>query len=312
MKEVLFFRRFVKYQGGHLKVWDYFNHVRSFSGYTAKIRFSADSVWDERNPWRDARQHVIGPDDPARPDVLFLEGRDWEWLTPAERERPPAPIINFLQHVRHGFPDNPRYAWLPHRAVRICCSEQVAESVRATGRVNGPVFTIPYGLDTSVFPKPREPGERDIDVLICALKQPALGRRLRWLLWRPRRRVVLLDRPVLRPAFLELLGRARVSVLLPHATEGFYIPALEGMGMGTLVVCPDCVGNRSFCLPERNCFRPALSLRAVRAAAEDALSLAPDEAGSLREAARRTFEAHDLPGERHRFRAILEDVDRLW
>ena len=27
MKEVLFYRTFKKYQGGHLKVWDYFLHV---------------------------------------------------------------------------------------------------------------------------------------------------------------------------------------------------------------------------------------------------------------------------------------------
>jgi hypothetical protein len=80
MKEVLFYRTFKKFQGGHLKVWDYFQHVLSSPNYTAKVRFSADSVWDERNPWRDMRSDVIGPDTPANPDILFIGGTDWRRL----------------------------------------------------------------------------------------------------------------------------------------------------------------------------------------------------------------------------------------
>jgi len=47
-------------------------------------------------------------------------------------------------------------------------------------------------------------------------------------------------------------------VFLPNQKEGegFYLPALEGMAVGTLVIFPDCIGNRSFCLSGYNCFRP--------------------------------------------------------
>ena len=45
--------------------------------------------------------------------------------------------------------------------------------------------------------------------------------------------------------------------------EGFYLPALEAMALGSLVICPDCIGNRSFCLPGRNCFRPNYDLNSV-------------------------------------------------
>ena len=44
MKEVLFFRDFKKFQGGHLKVWDYFNHVRSSPDHVPRVRFSPGSV----------------------------------------------------------------------------------------------------------------------------------------------------------------------------------------------------------------------------------------------------------------------------
>jgi glycosyltransferase involved in cell wall biosynthesis len=178
--------------------------------------------------------------------------------------------------------------------------------------VEGPIFTNPNGLDRTCLPEPIPFAEKDLDFFVAALKQPGLGRRLSWLLWRPGRRIRLLTRPVPRADFLGFVNRARVTVFLPHETEGFYIPALEGMGLGTLVVCPDCVGNRSFCLADRNCFVPAFSTQAIRAAAETARRLAPAEAQARLAAARETFAVHDLERERRRFLEILGRVDELW
>jgi hypothetical protein len=312
MKEVLFYRNFKKYQGGHLKVWDYFNHVLASPDHVPKIRFSPETVWNQENPWHRMRSQILAPEAPCHPDILFLAGTDWRGLSESERERSPVPIINFVQHVRHSFPGDPRYPFLAHRAIRICCSEQVAESIRATGRVEGPIFTIPYGLDRDCFPKPTPLAEKDLDFLIAGLKQPDMGRRLRWLLWRPGRRIRLLTRPVPRAEFLDFVNRARVTVFLPHQNEGFFIPALEGMGLGTIVVCPDCVGNRSFCLADRNCFLPAFSTQAIRTAAEAARRLTPADAELRLAAARETFILHDLERERRSFLEILGRVDELW
>jgi glycosyltransferase involved in cell wall biosynthesis len=312
MKTVLFHRNFRKFQGGHLKVFHYFQHVLAAPGWNARVRFSPESAWDERNPWRDYRPKVLDPGEACSPDALFLGGTDWRNVPEAERDASPVPILNFIQHVRHGFDGDPRRPFLRHRALRICCSEEAAESIRRTGEVNGPIFVIPYGLDPGEMPQPIPFADKDVDLLIVAIKQPALGRRLRWRLWRPRRRVVLLSQPILRRDFLRLVNRARVTLFLPHETEGFYIPALEGMALDTLVVCPDCVGNRSFCLPERNCFRPEFSPRAMRDAVETALRLSPAQAAPLVAGARETFSAHDLAGERRRFHAILAELDELW
>jgi hypothetical protein len=178
--------------------------------------------------------------------------------------------------------------------------------------VEGPIFTIPNGLDRDELPEPIPFAERDLDLLVAALKQPRLGHRLRWLLWRPGRRIRLLTRPVPRADFLGLVNRARITVFLPHQIEGFYIPALEGMGLETIVVCPDCVGNRSFCLGDHNCLLPAFSTRAIRAAAEAAIRLTPGDAKRRLAAARETFDLHDLERERRSFLDILGRVDELW
>src|SRR6185503_10470601 len=67
---VLFYRDFKRFTGGDLKVWDYFNHVRSSPNHTAQVRFSADSVWDETNPWNTALECVVADDEDVDFDVL--------------------------------------------------------------------------------------------------------------------------------------------------------------------------------------------------------------------------------------------------
>jgi hypothetical protein len=61
------------------------------------------------------------------------------------------------------------------------------------------------------MPEPIPSAEKSLDFFIAALKQPGLGRRLRWMLWRPGRRVRLSTRAVARPEFLNLVNRARVA-----------------------------------------------------------------------------------------------------
>ena len=312
MQRVLFYRDFRRFTGGHLKVWHYFNHVRSSPAHTAHVSFTRESVWDESNPWGDARDAVV--DHPAgfRPDALFLAGLDWRRIRPWARRRPRRPVINLVQHVRHAEPDDPRYAFLHHRAVRICVSREVASAIEGTGRVNGPVLTIPNGLDLDALPAPSPLAGRDVDLLVVATKQRERGAVLLPRLERIGRRVHLIGDPLPRRELLAWMNRARVTLFLPRRTEGFYLPALEGMAVGTVVVCPDCVGNRSFCLPGVNALRPAYTDADVLDQAEAALALAPDEAERLVAAGSATAEQHHLGVERARFLVVLRDLPTLW
>jgi glycosyltransferase involved in cell wall biosynthesis len=309
VRQVLFYRDFRCLTGGHLKVWDYFNHVRSSPRHQAWALFSPGSVWDQENPWRQCREQVIShlPDDI---DLWFVGGTDWlalDQLAPGRVGK--RPVINLIQHLTHADPLNPRYQFLARPAVRICVSEEVAKAICATGRVNGPVFTIPNGLclpDLGPLPK-----VRDIDMLVVANKAPAFGAQVATRLWIPGRRVLLVDRQLPRTEFLGLLTRARVTVFAPNLLEGFYLPALEGMALGTLVVSADCVGNRSFCLPGVNCLRPAFTEESVVCAAETALALEPAQAAQLTGQGLATATAHSLEAERQAFIQVLQDVDTL-
>jgi glycosyltransferase involved in cell wall biosynthesis len=312
VRTVLFHRDFKGFGGGHLKVWHYYNHVRRHPGHIARILFSRQSVWDESNPWCACRNEVDESRSSVQADLLFLAGRDWLTLGSDERERSPIPIINLVQAVQHARPDDARYPFLKHRAIRICVSQEVAAAISETGRVNGPVFVIPNGIDLEELPRPVEVSEKDCDVLIVALKQPDLGGRLMASLKGPGWQIELLTANLPRAEFLKQIARARVTVFLPKPAEGFYLPALEGMALGTIVVCPDCVGNRSFCRPGYNCLRPEYAFESIAVAIKTALELSPAEARQIMDRAGQTAAVHDLMREREAFLRVLENVDNLW
>ena len=108
------------------------------------------------------------------------------------------------------------------------------------------------------------------------------------------------------------MNRARVTLFLPQKNEGFYLPALEGMGLRTLIVCPDCVGNRDFCIPGRSAFRPEFSFGAIARATGEALRIDLDRAGALTDAARATFDEHHIDRERDAFQRILANLGQIW
>jgi hypothetical protein len=278
------------------------------------VRFTPESTWDATNPWNAAREHVLDMEEEVDFDVLFLSGVDWRGMVPIE-ERPEyrRPVINLVQHVWHACPNDPlnRHRFLPHKAIRICVGPQIAKAITRTGRVRGPVFTIPNALELDVVAAMAGTPDRDIDLLVAANKRPELGRAVAARLRRDGRTVELVDERIPRWELVKRMGRARVTVLVPNPKEGFYLPALEAMAVGTVVVCPDCIGNRSFCLPGENCFRPGYDEDEIVAAAETALAQEP-ELGELRARARATAEEHDIAGERRAFLEILDRVEELW
>jgi hypothetical protein len=309
MATMAFDRDFKWFTGGHLKCFHYFTHARA-AGWDARVTFTPGSALDDTNPWIAAG---IAPSSSTHPDVWFLAGHDWDRVHPAPNE----PVINLIQHLRHADPTDPRYAHLRRPAVRITVSQEVQDAIEATGIVAGPVITIPNGLDLALAPPRRAMAERPVDVLVVANKAPQraagteVGRRLR----RRGRTVRVIDQRVPRAAFLAALADARVAAFVPNPQEGFYLPALEAMAAGTLAVCPDVVGNRSFCRHLDTAIVPDHGAAPIAAAAEAGLALLdgrPAEAAALRDRAIAQAQQHTLGNERRQFHAVLATLPSLW
>ena len=310
-KTVLFYRDFQVFSGGHLKVWDYYQHLVLSGVFRPKIFFSEQTAWTPDNPWFGLSGETEEFWIPEQADILFLAGLDWLMI---ERRALPSstPIINLIQGVCHADPNDRRYQFLSQRAIRICVSEQVAMCLRATKRVNGPIYTIPNGLDLGRMPLARPHPQRDISVLIAGLKNRPLAEYLAVSLAQRGIRAELLLGAMPREAFLDRLSRANIVVLLPHEQEGFFLPALEAMALEALVVCPDCVGNRSFCLNGVNSFRPCYDPERILHATLRAAELSDREADDYRRAGLQTAAEHDLMRERGMFLEIMENVEQIW
>jgi len=157
-KIVLFFRDYRYFQGGHLKVWDYFNHVLSSETFQPYIVFSKDTIWEPANPWFELKENkstmILSIKDEISPDVLFIAGNDWLFLDEHERKYSPIPIINLIQHIRHSDPEIELFSFLKYKAIRICVSKEVEKAILNTGKVNGPVYTIENCINLDALPSP--------------------------------------------------------------------------------------------------------------------------------------------------------------
>jgi glycosyltransferase involved in cell wall biosynthesis len=307
---VLFHRKYRRLHGGHLKVWHYFNHVLAAPGFDARIHFDVSSSWDDTNPWTQTPDRVVEAVDGLNPDALFVAGRDWQRLDAYGLLNRGIPILNFIQHVRHAADWSIQSDFLNRKAIRLCVSQQVADEVEAAGS-NGPIVVIPNGVDVPIVDSDA-PGARPVDLFIAGLKQPVLASRAAQQLAAPGRSIQVHTEHVSRDDFLDAMRRARVTLFFPNEEEGFYLPALEGMALGTIVVCPDCVGNRSFCLPGVNAFRPAFRFNDMLQDTEAALKLEKPAAEALRRGAAETARKHSPDLERERFHQVLANLDALW
>jgi glycosyltransferase involved in cell wall biosynthesis len=315
-QKVLFCRNFRRFKGCHLTFWNYYNHVRSSAIHQPFIHFSEKTVWSPENPWYHEKNSVLKSFDPRGADILILGSRDWEALNADERDNFPVPIVNLILHIRHVEPGDRRHPFLKHKAIRICTSRQMAAAFQKSGVVNGPLFINPHGIDISQLPPGSADEKRDIDILIAGLKQPRLAlelkKRLKWSFHFFGKRVEVLTTLMPRALFLEKMGRARITVFLPNPTEGFYRPPMEGMAMGTLVVCPDFSGNDELCQDRFNGLRPAYSAREIVRAIREALRLTPADNRAILQNARETLKKHSMEAERQRFLNILNETPAMW
>ena len=329
---VWFHRHFDRLTGGQVKHAHYFDHVRRLPECNARITFAGNAPGaspsaDQNRLWPSGKPFRTPAWTPRKGDVFFLAGLDWRYLAESGMDAHPSPRINLLQHVRHGDPGTELHSYLKHRAVRICVSQEVADAIGATGRVNGPVFTIPNAVDVRFQgPAQRGPGWRSgfkawalaqrrlpaPVTTVVGYKRPDLAEALSQGLKQAgvRHRLLLGFGP--RHRFLAALVASTVAVCLPHPREGFYLPALEAMAANCIAVTLDCGGNRGFCRHQSNCLIAQPTAESLTAAVQEALSQPPSTRKAMLVQARQTAQRHSLAAERSQFQALLREIHNIW
>lgn len=303
-KKILFFRDFSSISGGHIKAWDYFNHALSY-GLDAKIKFTPNSFFNDSNPWRNLKETWVSETIHCKPSLLFVAGYDW---IQAE-EYPNIPVINLIQGFRHLDPQEKLNGYLSRYAWRICVSPELYESVSQYPATNGPVFCIPNCIDLKEFEKAKDRDQRSIDFLIYGIKKPLIARKLEtYLRSKTSANIFLINESIPQKQFFDALKNTKTAIMLPVEKEGFFLPALEAMAAGALLICPDCVGNRSFCENELNCLIPDYTFDGIKNSLERAFGMGSEEIKALIERGSAVAQKHSLESERRQFFKILDDI----
>lgn len=95
---MLFYRDYRGFTGGHLKVRDYFEHLRASESFEPKVYLTPGSRPDHLWP----AESLVAEYDPDSADVLFIAGLDWMALSAWPGIENRKPVVNLIQHVRHG------------------------------------------------------------------------------------------------------------------------------------------------------------------------------------------------------------------
>jgi hypothetical protein len=310
MRRVIFYRDYVRFFGGHLKVFHYFNHLSGLDGFYPEIFFSQRSSLDQSNPWFGEKVSQDKDLSWKDGDVLFLAGADWNFFR--DKIIPEhVPIINLIQGVRHADPSTPLFKFLPQKAIRICVSHQVCLALEKTGITNGHTFTIENGCDLPLANN-SDQDSKSIDVLICAMKNKEMGRKVYRKTKDLASNVELLDQILPRDTFLTKIKDSRIAVFFPHPAEGFFLPDLEAMVSRSLAICPDCVGNRSFCIPDQTCLMPEYKADEIVLAIQKALSMNSLDLDSLLNSAQKNSQNYSLHKEQSSFLEIVKNLQNLW
>ncbi len=287
---------------------DYFAHMQSSMAFAPEIFFSDTTRWDQENPWLKAKYKKVFNYVPSNYDYVFLAGMDWNIYLNAARPLK-QPVINLIQHVRHADPAEDVNQFLTQPAIRICVAQQVTDAILATGKVNGPVFTIANGLEL-----PRLSVVKQWDVLVLGNKQPVLAAELATQLMSSGLRVLVVDKWMPRDDLYVQMAASRMALLLPHLAEGFYLPALEAMHFCDLVVVPDAIGNRAFCINGTNCLMPEYTQNSIAVTMSAALEIlnSSELLEPYKAEAKKTVEHFSLQRERSEFLSLMKRVDMLW
>ncbi len=323
-RRVVFHRKWTKFNGGtsggQLKVRDAFNHIKSSDQFTPVVYFPQDTIWHDNpgNYWLDLRRQAMQSWQLMKDDILFFSGKDWEILEKDKDNWPPNPILNIVQ-PRHTFDNDPREPFLKYPAIRIVKSNAGKEILR-NHRVNGPLFLIPDAIDPNELPPPNL--NPQFDLLIIGLKNPVMAEKLELMLTNllPNNslkiKVQLPPKLPTRNAFLQLLNDASTVCFLPNMVdngfEGFYLPALEAMALKKLVICPDVIGNRDFCLDGYNCFRPNYEENEILQAIKKAFVMSEEEKTIMIERAFETSKQYHIEIERKVYLELLDQTDEIW
>lgn len=223
--------------------------------------------------------------------------------------RPPT-FIHLLQNVRvanTAFDNGYSYRLLSKPLHRICITQEVLDAVAPLVEGDAPLTLIPHGFDFDVFaraPRRGDPvmigfntfkGNFGHEVVDPLKEHPGIDR------------IVVSQRGIDWHQLQRNYKRSTIFLSTPLPEEGLYLPGLEAMAAGNLVLTPDAFGNRFYCDFDDNCcLVPYEDVEAYRARLKWAIEHWDGAVFEMRQKAYRRAADLGMQGEYTRFCNELE------
>lgn len=307
--------------GGVVKVFDYVNHAIAL-GYEPIIacperyrkglplftnqRFSGLTP-EAGIKYIDLEQVSLGPDDlafltwPTHYEVV--ERRMSRWT---QHEQ----VIQIVQNVRWANPSfTGGYAVrvLSRPMARIMTNDIVLEAVKPYLNQTSLTEVIQLGHDAAFFAKNRTGGLDSPLKIAYTTWKSGVGDEVASLLSGPDFQFEAIRQPADWEELRKLYHWADVFLATPFAEEGFYMPGLEAMSAGAVVISPDAGGNRAYCDFGKNCLPVELDdAQGYVAVLKSLKSESTEEINRLRHEGYETIKRHTLEHERERFGEFLD------
>src|SRR5215204_6353194 len=308
--------------GGVIKIFDYVNHARSL-GYEPVIacpesykpglplfkipRFSGISP-DNGFLFTDLEKVTVGPH-----DLAFLS-----WPTHYEIVEPRLSrwtrheqVIFIVQNVRHANPSFTNgYALrlLSRPMARIMTNDVVLEAVRPHLNPSSMTEVIDLGNDSNFFARKRTGGlPSPLRIGYTTWKSDVGDEVASLLAGSPHFEFRAIRNPVGWAELRELYHWADVFLATPLGEEGFYMPGLEAMAAGAVVISSDAGGNRAYCHFGENCVEVDMDdAKDYVRALEDLHAADAEKIEWLRSNGYETVGRFTLEHERERFGEFME------
>ncbi|MBS44924.1 MAG: hypothetical protein CMH83_17510 [Nocardioides sp.] len=317
--------------GGVVKLMDYARHARAMGlavqvwspqahdpdGPLFAIERLRDLVEGD-HPTGPVRFHsrqrlAMGPDDLA---LISLPDNYEVALRSLPAGGSPHRVVHLVQNTRHT---NPTWrAGYPTRlltrpASRICVNHIVADEIEPWVDPRALLAVNNIGHDTAYFRRDRSPGLRErpgpVRVAYTTWKSAVGDRVAERLADDDRFELVALRETASWAELRELYHHADVFLSTPEPQEGMYLPGLEAMAAGCVVLTPDVGGNMAYCRPGDNCVLVAYDDPGGYVAALERLVDAPAaEVDALRASGWATLPHFDLAAEAEGLAGLLGQV----
>jgi hypothetical protein len=316
MKTVLFYQHFGKkgvVRGAHHKTFDFFNHIKSFADYKPLIYFDEDSIWDENLPWFNCFDIMPTLKDlKVKPDILFLNsGKDWIKYSEHKTISDTTPIISPVNNFRAVNPGHRSYEFLSRKAIRLCPSKELYDATNDHPDVNGKTIYLPNGV--GIFEEAENlKNDKKYDILIVGNKNPIMARELLSEIKHLNVNIEVIDSWISKKEFQIKLAQSHMSVHLPKKIEEHYIPGVEAMMLDSLVIIPDCIGNRSYSKHNETCYISEYNIESMAKTIYSMIDISENLKKQLLKNAKKESKLFTLENERDVILRALKMTTKMW